>query len=218
MPQNFFLKGEPKSGKTTTLKEIAQELKKHGFKVGGFISPEEKKSGSRTGFDVIDLENGKMAKLADVNGSGPKVGKYKVDIKSFESLAIPIMKKADKYDVMIIDEIGVMELKSSKFQDELDNLIEMNMPLIATVHPSALDKYSAFGEVLEITDRNRNELAKQLKEKVVKINKSMKKPMPVQKAKATTKKVEIKQVAKKEAPKRSSGGLLQRILNWLGLN
>ncbi len=183
MPQNFFLKGEPKSGKTTALKEIAQELKKQGFKVGGFISPEEKKSGSRTAFDVIDLENGKVAKLADINGSGPKVGKYKVDVKSFESLAIPIMKKADKYDVMIIDEIGVMELKSAKFQDELDNLIEMDMPLIATVHPQAIDKYSAFGEVLEITDRNRNEIVKQLKEKVVKINKTMKKQMPNQKAK-----------------------------------
>lgn len=186
MPQNFFLKGEPKSGKTTTLKEIAQELKKQGFKVGGFISPEEKKSGSRTGFDVFDLENGKIAKLADINGSGPKVGKYRVDVQSFESLAIPIMKKADKYDVMIIDEIGVMELKSNKFQEELDNLIEMNMPLIATVHPQMLDKYSAFGEVFEITDRNRNEILRQLKEKVVKINKTMKKQMPIQKTKSKT--------------------------------
>ncbi len=200
MPQNFFLKGEPKTGKTTILEEIAKDLKKQGFRVGGFVSPEEKRSGSRTGFDVIDLENGKMAKLADVDGSGPKVGKYKVDIKSFESLAIPIMKKIENYDVMIIDEIGVMEMKSPKFQDELDNLLDSQMPLIATVHPQMIDKYSAFGEVFEITNRNRNEILKQLKEKVVKINKNLKKipvatkakPAPLKSVASTKKKTEEK--------------------------
>lgn len=155
MARNFFISGMPKAGKTTLLRNLINELKSRGLKVGGFISPEEKHHGTRTAFHVCDIETGKSAVLASLKGGGPKVSKYYVNIKSFESIAIPIMKKMGKYDVFIIDEIGRMEMKSRKFVSLLDELFEHQIPVIASIHRDYLDNYSADGEVSVLTETNR---------------------------------------------------------------
>ena len=49
--------------------------------------------------------------------TGPQVGKYSVDVLSFEEIALPVINKAlnierDKNTIVIIDEIGKMEMFS----------------------------------------------------------------------------------------------------------
>src|SRR5271157_4992112 len=109
MPQNFFITGLPKAGKTTLLRTLIKDLKARGFYVGGFLSPEEKHSGKRTGFLVQDIETGKTDSLASLDRDGPKVSKYHVDIGAFETIAMISLSEFKKYDVIIIDEIGPME-------------------------------------------------------------------------------------------------------------
>jgi len=155
MPRNFFVSGAPKSGKTTLLRRIVEELKKRGLKVGGFITPEERHHGTRKGFYVQDIETGKIALLASVDAEGPKVSKYHVDIKSFESVAIPSMTNVDNYDVFVIDEIGRMELKSQKFISLLDKIFESPVPLIASLHRDYIGRYGIYGEVVILTPTNR---------------------------------------------------------------
>lgn len=155
MPRNFFISGMPKAGKTTLLRRIIKELKSNGLKVGGFVSPEEKHHGTRTAFYVSDVENGRSAILASVTGSGPKVSKYYVNVSSFEGIAIPAMRNMDKYDVFVIDEIGRMEMKSSKFVSLLDTLFDSKIPVIASVHDDYIDTYGSDGEVILLTENNR---------------------------------------------------------------
>jgi nucleoside-triphosphatase len=155
MPHNYFITGEPKAGKTTLLKEIVRELRDKGLRVGGFVSPEERHHGTRTAFYVMDVESGRQETLASVDGDGPKVSKYHVDVKSFESVAVPAMERFDEYDVLVIDEIGRMEMKSAAFVRLLDQVLESRTPLIATLHRDYVDRYAQAGEVFELLGNNR---------------------------------------------------------------
>jgi len=166
MAQNFFITGAPKAGKTTLLRKVIAALRKRGLRVCGFISPEEKHHGTRTGFYVEDIVTMKLGRLADVNADGPKVSKYHVDIKAFEGVALPVMKGFGKYDVIIIDEIGRMELKSRKFLDALDRILDSKTPLIASLHQDYIEEYGAIGHVIYLTDTNREAVYNDLLDRV----------------------------------------------------
>ncbi len=205
MPQNYFLTGMPKAGKTTVLWELVKELKEKGLKVGGFLSPDEKHHGTRTAFHVVDVQSRKKAVLADVKGDGPKVSKYHVNIKSFEGVAIPAMRKCGSCDVMVIDEIGRMESKSRKFMKELDNILDSDVPLIASLGNDYVDRFGALGEVLKVTPGNRERIHKRLLEEASGTIKKRKKPEPAKKKKKKpAKKPMMKKAAPKKAPKKKA--------------
>lgn len=171
MPQNYFIVGLPKAGKTTILWRLVKELKKEGLKVGGFVSPEEKHHGTRNAFHVVDIETGKEGMLADVKGDGPKVSKYHVNLKSFESIVLPSMKDCKKYDVFFIDEIGSMEMSSEKFAQALESVIESHVPLIASLNSKYQEKYGVLGEIFEVKTGNREDIHKTLLAKAKSIGK-----------------------------------------------
>ncbi len=200
MPRNFFITGMPKSGKTTVLWELIEELKRNGLKVGGIISPSEKHHGTRTGFHIIDIRTGKEGLLADVHGDGPKVSKYHVDIRSFERVAIPAMEKCSECDVFIIDEIGRMEMKSRKFVRMLDHVLDSETPLIASLGSNYSRKFGALGEILRVTPRNRGAIYKRLLDEALKELKKPKKK--ARKKKEAAKKKAVKKKARKRAVKR----------------
>lgn len=211
MPQNYFITGTPKAGKTTLIRKLVKELKKKGLKVGGFISPEEKHHGTRTAFHVIDIETGKKAILASVKGDGPKVSKYHVNVRSFENTVLPAMRKCNKYDVFVIDEIGRMEMKSRKFVNMLDEVFESKTPLVASLHRDYVGKYKFSGEVFNLGGNDhelvyvrllrkaRTGLVKKPKKKVKK--KPAKKKTKKLKKTKTKKKMKKKKVSKKAVKK-----------------
>ena len=168
MPRNFFVTGRPKSGKTTLIRKVVEELKEMGLRVGGFVTPEEKEHGTRTGFHVQDLESGKVAVLAVAGGGGPRVGKYGVDVKSFEGIALPVMERFKEYDVIVVDEIGRMELESAGFADALEEILNSKTPLIAALHRDFVERYGPFGEVFTLTMDNHEAVYKELVERVKK--------------------------------------------------
>ncbi|XP_058098585.1 uncharacterized protein LOC131243329 isoform X3 [Magnolia sinica] len=63
----------------------------------------------------------------------PTVGKYKVDVASFESLAQPELQIKEDTDLFIIDEVGKMELYSSSFFPAVLKVLESNIPLLASI-------------------------------------------------------------------------------------
>ena len=203
MPQNFFITGMPKAGKTTLLIRLIKELEGKGLRVGGFVSPEEKHHGTRTAFYVENIRSGKRAVLASVDGSGPKVSKYHVNIKSFESIALPVMKNIGNYDVLIIDEIGRMEMKSLKFSDMLDKAFEHRTPVIATLHNDYVNRYSVEGEVHMLTNISREAVHLTLLKKVT--GAYLDKPKKAKPEKRRAKKTAKKSRPKKKASKKTSG-------------
>ncbi|KAK8289523.1 hypothetical protein V6Z11_D07G193500 [Gossypium hirsutum] len=104
----------------------------------GFFSQEIRQGGERVGFEVVTLD-GRRARLASSTISSPEsrqwpaVGKYKVDIASFESLVLPELKIREDTGLFIVDEVGKMELFSSYFFPAILNILQSNIPLLATV-------------------------------------------------------------------------------------
>jgi len=158
MPQNFFITGIPRSGKTTLMGMLIEELKARKLRIGGIISPDETHHGTRLAFYVMDIRTKKKGLLASVDGDGPKVSKYHVDVTSFETVAMPALSAFDNYDVVIIDEIGAMELKSERFRDMLDQILESPVPLIASLHWDYVMKYGAYGEVVLLQSDNHEQV------------------------------------------------------------
>ena len=135
MPCNILITGKPGSGKTTLVVRLVEWLAGDGFKAGGFVTEEIREGSHRVGFKVRDL-GGDAAVLAHVDYKGkPCVGKYGVDVKAFENIALRALEIGKREaDLLVVDEIGRMEMASSSFRSSLLQLMDLPLPLLATVH------------------------------------------------------------------------------------
>lgn len=99
---------------------------------------EVRQGSERVGFEVVTLD-GRRGRLASTTISSaessrwPTVGKYKVDIASFESLALPELQVREDTDLFVIDEVGKMEMYSSSFFPAVLKVLESNIPVLASV-------------------------------------------------------------------------------------
>ncbi len=128
---NILLTGQPGSGKTTLIKRV---LEKADFRVGGFLSNEMRRGNQRVGF-TLDTLDGKRGILAHVDlDTKYKIGKYFVDVSNIETVAVSAVRQAMEQDeVVVIDEIGKMELMSASFQAILSEVLDSPKPLLGTI-------------------------------------------------------------------------------------
>ncbi|CAA3030503.1 cancer-related nucleoside-triphosphatase [Olea europaea subsp. europaea] len=136
----FLVSGPPGVGKTTLIIRVLESLKQSNpsLKVQGFYTREVREGAERIGFEVVTLD-GRKGLLSSTKISSPEshrwptVGRYRVDIASFESLAVPELQVKEDTDLFIIDEVGKMELFSSSFFPAVLRVLESNIPLLASV-------------------------------------------------------------------------------------
>ncbi len=157
----ILLTGRPGSGKTTLVRQIVASLE---APAGGFYTRETRGAdGRRTGFEIVTLEN-EVATLAHVRIAGPhRVGRYGVDLEALERVAVPAIERAVAAGgLVVIDEVGKMELLSTGFQRAVVEVLRRHRPLLGTImrapHPFA-DEVKAQPDVfvLELTEANREE-------------------------------------------------------------
>jgi nucleoside-triphosphatase len=141
MPDNILVTGRPGSGKTTLVTSLAERYSERGFKVGGFVTEEIREDANRVGFLVRDL-GGDTGILAHVTYKGKlRVGKYGVDVATFERIALHALGDGrEKADLLVIDEIGRMELISSAFRSIIPEILDASIPMLATA-PAGGDAY-----------------------------------------------------------------------------
>jgi nucleoside-triphosphatase len=132
MAQIHLITGLPGAGKTTAIKMLAAALKDVAF--AGFYTEEMRVSGNRTGFNAVTF-GGREAVMAHVSfKSGPRVGKYRVDLPAFERIAVPeIDPKLVQHELFLIDEIGKMECASEYFVTCVREILAEGRDLVATI-------------------------------------------------------------------------------------
>jgi len=132
----FLLTGSPGVGKTSVILKIVESLKAKGYNVGGMVSREVRAGRDRVGFEILNVGTGQKGWLAHVaQKEGPQVGKYRVNMKDLESIGVEaITNAAATSDVIVIDEIGPMELHSEKFREAVLKAAESPKLLIGVVH------------------------------------------------------------------------------------
>lgn len=113
----FFLTCPFGVGKSTILQNMVVQLKGKGYKIGDMSSPEIREAGTRVGFEIVDLLSCRRGILLHIGGSyGPSVEKYRVNLRSISQIGVTVLDNAvDKADVIIIDEVGSMELQGNNF-------------------------------------------------------------------------------------------------------
>ncbi|KAK6922501.1 Nucleoside-triphosphatase, THEP1 type [Dillenia turbinata] len=138
MGKCFLVTGPPGVGKSTLVMRVLESLKTSNpnLKVQGFYTREIRQGGERIGFEVVTLD-GRTGPLASSSSSEssrwPNVGKYKVDVASFESFALPQLQVKEDTDLFIIDEVGKMELLSPSFFPAVLAVLQSDVPVLATI-------------------------------------------------------------------------------------
>ncbi|MGW1373101.1 NTPase [Streptomyces sp. NPDC002446] len=168
MPTRILLEGRPGVGKTTVVRRLAALLLPR--RVVGFITEEIRQGGTRTGFALETLDSGRRAILAHIDLPGPpRVGRYGVDPGVMERLALPALRAADpaRGDLVLIDELGRMELASTAFQDVIRRLFTSDVDIVATVHAKSDPftdalKHRADIELVQVNRTNRDALPSDL--------------------------------------------------------
>jgi len=152
------LTGQPGTGKTALIKEALARTKVKG---GGFYTEEIRTGGIRQGFRIVALD-GQEAILAHVGISSPyRVSKYRVETDALDRVGVSALRQALKEsDLIVIDEIGKMELLSPLFREAVMQAINSDKRVLGTImvnpHPLADEiKRHPEVEVLLVTRDNR---------------------------------------------------------------
>ncbi|CAF1677669.1 unnamed protein product [Adineta ricciae] len=142
--RHILITGEPGAGKTTLLRRVCETLFQQSQQMPcyGFYTEEVRgNTRSRIGFDVVTLDGKSRTPLARTNehitspsATFPRIGQYNVFVDEFERVALPLITDIQTPCICLIDEIGKMELLSSKFKRQIQTLLDKpNMILIATI-------------------------------------------------------------------------------------
>jgi nucleoside-triphosphatase len=173
--KNILLTGRPGVGKTTTLIAAVKLL---GGSAGGFYSEEIREKGERTGFNIVTLSGERRAMASKTFKSSQRVGKYGVDVEAIDATAVAAIGDAIKNkDVIVIDEIGKMELFSKNFRDMVMKALDSDKPVVGVImesHNEFADRIKDRDDVslIEVTIENRDEVAVLLKERIEKLKKA----------------------------------------------
>ncbi len=171
VPSRILIEGRAGSGKTIVAARLAGLLRERGVDVRGFFTRELREHRRRVGFTVETLD-GRDATLAHVDRKGPpRVGKYGVDLAAFERVALPALDDLAHDAVVLVDELGKMELASERFRELVLSLFETSAHIVATIHivrhpvTDSL-KRRADVELVRVTQANRDTLPAAIADRV----------------------------------------------------
>ncbi|MFW5904062.1 MAG: nucleoside-triphosphatase [Candidatus Saliniplasma sp.] len=167
---NIFVTGPSGSGKSTLVHEIIEEME---LEVEGIRTPDIREGRRRVGFKIVDVSTSEEGILAHVDQTkGPKLGKYRVCMEDLNKFAESCLTNVSSdIDMVVIDEIGTMELYSKKFEDAVKELLGSDVPVLAVLHRNYVSEYGRYGTVHDLEDdfdKVKNEIKQKLNDMILK--------------------------------------------------
>lgn len=127
----YLLTGQPGTGKTSLIKQV---ITKTDVNIGGFYTEEIRTRNIRTGFRIVTLD-GREAVLSHIDFNKRfRVGKYGVDIDALNAVGVTaILKAVECSNLVVVDEIGRMELLSEDFRNAVRKLVDSSKRTLGTI-------------------------------------------------------------------------------------
>ena len=156
--------GLPDSGKTYALLRVIEMLKEEELLIGGMVDEPIEEGRKKTGFTVRNLLTDEKAVFASTDiESKVVVGKLGVDLSKLEEVGVKALKEAiEKCDIIVIDEVGKMEVESEAFVEAVKETLDADKPMIITLHKKSRNpllqdiRRRDDVRILEVTPTNRN--------------------------------------------------------------
>ena len=165
MTQKILLTGRPGCGKTTLIKRVVNKLK---LPTDGFYTEEIREHGQRVGFKIVTLA-GEETVLAHLDfKTANRVGKYGLDLSALETIGVAALRRAvAARHLVVIDEIGPMEIRSRVFCDAVNEALDSNVPVIGTISVRPNPFTNAIKNrhdvtIIEVRRNNRDQLISEL--------------------------------------------------------
>jgi nucleoside-triphosphatase len=168
MSLKIALTGEPGVGKSTLVRKV---IVGESFSSGGMISQDRRISGRRVGFEICDVGSGALGTLASLDGSGPKFGRYHINLEDLEETGARSIEDAIDSDLLVIDEVGPMELFSKRFVAAVENALLLDRRMLVVLHaksqhPLAKRIRGTF-HVITVTKENRDLLTGEIRDEIL---------------------------------------------------
>ncbi len=173
MTEKVLLTGRPGCGKTTLIKRVVSNLAR---RAGGFYTEEIREGRTRAGFKIVTLD-GEEAVFAHVDLKTPEhVGKYGLDLSALERIGVGAVHQAlQARRLVVIDEIGPMEIRSLIFRDAVNEALDSKVPLLATIFARPLPFTEAIKSrpdvtLIEVRPDKRERLVSELSDRIRELN------------------------------------------------
>ncbi len=156
-----LITGKPGVGKTTLIQKIIEPMR--SVNMAGFYTAEIRFKGSRLGFELQGLD-GERRTLAHVDmDSRHRVGNYGVDTVGFEAFLETLDLLNPDVELIVIDEIGKMELFSKRFRSLVCDALNSEKQILAGIPLKGNEfirriKQRSDVRLFEVTPSNRNRL------------------------------------------------------------
>lgn len=140
----IIVTGKEKSGKSTFLTSLVNNLRENNYIVGGFIAPAVIENHQHKGYNLINLLLGQEIPLSRTEPMllAPKVGNYYFCKQSLEEGKNWLKtENIEHTDIVVIDEIGPWELRNQGWANSLTFIVKnYKKPLILAVRETIVDK------------------------------------------------------------------------------
>lgn len=165
LSKNLLISGWPGIGKTFLIKQVTEILLQFDFRLEGFYTEEILRYGQRVGFKAIGF-NHQQEVIAHRDYPGElRVSAYGINTDFVDEIVAASLERGlEIADLLIIDEIGPMELTSVRSRDAIHAALDSQLPVLGTIAIRSSDPFMLVvkerpdTKILVLDENNRKEL------------------------------------------------------------
>lgn len=128
--------GLPDSGRTNLMLTIVEMLEAEQIKIGGLVTYPIFENDSVVGFKMMDYMTKEEAVIAGANiTSRVRFDQFGIDMDTLGTFSVNAIKRAVfNAELVIIDEVGRIQLKSEYFNKAVLNALRSSKPIMMTIY------------------------------------------------------------------------------------